>query len=214
VQMPPGDEVGEHLLRWPGDLLIGQRLHRPNPFTQKGRSHQIPHAQGGGQHFRKGPDISHVPCVIKACQSRERGGIEAKLTVIIIFYNEAIIDLSPCQQCQASGNGEPCPKRILMRWGGIDQQRGRATLRQPLDLHAILVNRNRQDVPSPCQHNPSGSRIPRFLKPNGIIGGEDGACDEVKCLRSSCCNDDVLWPTSEAARSSKVGSKCCPKCRV
>src|SRR5712692_8403669 len=36
VQMPPGDEVGEHLLRRPGDLFIGQMLDLPDPFTKPG----------------------------------------------------------------------------------------------------------------------------------------------------------------------------------
>src|SRR5258708_38579219 len=102
VQMPPGDEVSEHLLRRPGDLFIGQMLDLTDPLTKPGRSHQIPNAQGRGQHFCERPDIGYSPCLIKACQSWEWGGIEAKLTVVIIFDNEAIVGLSPCQQRQAS----------------------------------------------------------------------------------------------------------------
>src|SRR5713226_8000052 len=101
-----------------------------------------------------------------------------------------------------------------MRRGGIDQQRGREPMRQPLDLHTIIVNRNRQDASFPGLHDLPGSRIPWFLKPNIIAGREGGTHDEVKRVRGSCCNENVLWGTSQAARSSKIGSKRFPKRRV
>src|SRR5207245_88358 len=100
---------------------------------------------------------------------------------------------------------EPCPKWILMRRGCIDQQRGYWPMRQQLYLHAIIVNGNRNQASFSCQHDLSGSRIPRFLKPNGIAGRQCCAHDKVKRVRGSCCNENVLWGTSQAARSSKVG---------
>src|SRR5260370_15450504 len=101
-----------------------------------------------------------------------------------------------------------------MRRGGIDQQRGGESMRQPFDLHAIIVNRNGKDASFPCKHELSGSRISWFLKPNGIAGSEGGTHDEVKSVRGCCCNENVLWGTSQAARSSKIGSKRFPKRRV
>src|SRR5258707_6972713 len=84
-------------------------------------------------------------------------------------------------------------------------------MQQPFDLHAIIVNRNRKDAFFPGLHDLPGSRIPWFLKPNGIAGREGGTHDEVKRVCGSCCNENVLWGTSQAARSSKIGSKRFPK---
>src|SRR5215469_17020865 len=101
-----------------------------------------------------------------------------------------------------------------MRRGAIDQQRGCEPMWQSLDLHAIIVNRNRQDAPFSGHHDLPGRRIPWFLKSNEIASRESCTHDEVKCMGSSCCNDNVLWGTSEAARTSKIGSKSSPKCRI
>jgi len=85
---------------------------------------------------------------------------------------------------------------------------------QLLNLHTIIVNRNRQEASLPGLHDLSGSRIPWFLKPDGIASRECCTHDEVKGVRGSCCNDNVLRDTSEAARASKIGSKSGPKRRV
>src|SRR5260370_4207833 len=82
---------------------------------------------------------------------------------------------------------------------------------KPLDLHAIIVNRNREDASFPGQHDLLGRRIPWFLKPDVIAARERCTHDEAKRVRGSRCDEDVLRGTAKAARSSKVGSKLCPQ---
>src|SRR5258706_6382405 len=101
-----------------------------------------------------------------------------------------------------------------MRWGGIDQQRGREPMRQPFDLHAIIVNRNRQDASFPGKNDLPGRRIPWFLKPDVIADRERCTHDEVKRVRGSRGNENILRGTGKAARSSKVGSKLCSQRRI
>ena len=87
-------------------------------------------------------------------------------------------------------------------------------MRQLLDLHPIIVNRDGQEASFPRLHDLSGSRIPWFLKPNAIASRERCTHDEVKGVRGSCRNDNILRGTSQTARSSKIGSKRGSKRRV
>src|SRR5258708_12806818 len=102
-----------------------------------------------------------------------------------------------------------------MRWGGIDQQRGGGgPMRQPLDLHTIINNRSGQEGSFAGQDELQGRTIPWFLKFNVIADRERCTHDEVKRVRGSCCNENILRGTGKAARSSKVGCKLCSQRRV
>jgi hypothetical protein len=44
-------------------------------------------------------------------------------------------------------------------------------------LHPIVIEREREQVPTTCLQNVSSGRIAGFLKPNRIANRERGACD-------------------------------------
>src|SRR5258707_12538103 len=107
VEVPVSDESCQHLLQRPRDVFVGQVLELIDTLAEQGRSYQIAHAQGRGQHFGEGPQIGHAPGVIKTGEGWEWRGIEAKLAVIIVFYDEALVGLCPGEQRQAASNGKP-----------------------------------------------------------------------------------------------------------
>ena len=161
----------------------------------------------GRPELRSAALVDHDAGRVLGLERRGRLLLEVEIPVEVALHDRHPVLERELQHAAPSLGGQHRARGILERRDEIDELRpvARQGLLQRVDAHAVVVDRQADDVGPRPPEREERARVGRALREDHVAGSEEGAGEDVQPLLAPGGHQDLLGRRANAARAEPAG---------